>query len=156
MIWLAYNIICMPLIMTLCIEKFSFQACVCDLMALIDYKLYNYPGHCHWGKLHKTTYRESNEILQAHYYTFTCPWITRKTFGRVAIIKNAPRVIFSTNFAVSMSVQTTYRQESASQEEEDDEEFIKESTKLAKSFTEFFISSQAISGREYLEYWTKQ
>lgn len=79
------------------------------------------------------------------------PWGS-KAFGRVAIINNAPRVIFSTNFAVSMSVQTASRRESASQEEEDDEEFIKESTKLAKSFTEFFISSQAISGREYLEY----
>jgi len=40
-----------------------------------------------------------------------------------------------------MSMQV--RHPSVSQEEEEDERFIQESTELAKSFTEFFINSQA-------------
>jgi len=40
-----------------------------------------------------------------------------------------------------MSIQSRYP--SVSQEEEEDERFIQESTELAKSFTEFFINSQA-------------
>ena len=51
-----------------------------------------------------------------------------------------------------MSIQTTKsRHESISQEEDDDDQFIKESTELAKSFTELFINTQEISGRQFLE-----
>ena len=51
----------------------------------------------------------------------------------------------------SMSVQTQLIRHSVSKEEEDDEKFIEESTKLAKSFTELFISTlEETSGRQFI------